>query len=62
MEILKLENIVKSFGENRVLNGVDLSFEEGKISPEALRFLGMPSNIAANVRQKICGLLWYYDV
>ena len=31
MEILKLENIEKAFGENRVLNGVSLSFEEGNI-------------------------------
>lgn len=31
MVILNLENIVKSFGENRVLNGVNLSFEKGKI-------------------------------
>jgi len=31
MEILRLENIQKSFGENLVLNGADLSFDEGKI-------------------------------
>lgn len=31
MNILKLENIEKSFGENHVLNGVTLSFEKGKI-------------------------------
>ena len=31
MEILKLENIIKAFGENHVLNGVNLSFDEGKI-------------------------------
>ncbi len=31
MHILKLNNIVKAFGENHVLNGVDLSFEKGKI-------------------------------
>ena len=31
MEILKLENIEKAFGENHVLNGVNISFEKGKI-------------------------------
>ena len=31
MEILKLENIEKAFGENHVLNGVNFSFEKGKI-------------------------------
>lgn len=31
MEILKLENIVKAFGENHVLNGIDLSVQKGKI-------------------------------
>lgn len=31
MEILILENIEKAFGENHVLNGVNLSFEKGKI-------------------------------
>ncbi len=31
MEILKLENIEKAFGENHVLNGVSLSFDKGKI-------------------------------
>jgi branched-chain amino acid transport system ATP-binding protein len=31
MEILKLENITKSFGETHILNGASLSFEKGKI-------------------------------
>lgn len=31
MVILNLDNIFKAFGENRVLNGVNLSFEKGKI-------------------------------
>nr|WP_321356679.1 ATP-binding cassette domain-containing protein [uncultured Draconibacterium sp.] len=31
MDILKIDNIVKAFGENHVLNGVSLSFEAGKI-------------------------------
>ncbi len=31
MEVLVLDNIVKAFGENHVLNGVSLSFDKGKI-------------------------------
>ena len=31
MEILKIENVVKAFGENHVLNKINLSFNKGKI-------------------------------
>ena len=31
MKILCLDNIIKTFGENHVLNGINLSFEKGKI-------------------------------
>lgn len=31
MDILRLENITKSFGENHILNGINLSFEKDRI-------------------------------
>ncbi len=52
MEVLKVSNVKKCFGENEILHGVDLSLESGKV----LSIIGPSGSGKSTLLRCICGL------